>query len=185
MSFLRRALAGTSATVVLAGALIAGSVAPAAAESSDFCPQATSTRLLTANNGEYKVWLYKNLTTYGDEYHLCYGVSGGARGDIVVRSGITGSLVPTVDWSLADPNCPNLFTVQDPAEVVTEFGWSGLSFCFGATDNSAIRVTFGTPNVTANPRAELWVERSSLLGQTYCDLVNDTQCYWSSNIRIV
>lgn len=186
MSFLRRALAGASATALLAGALIAGSVAPASAESSSFCPSAGSTRLLTANNGDYKVWVYKTLTTYGDEYHLCYGASNLGRGDIVLRAGVAGTLVPTVGWSLTDPNCPDFFTVQDPVELVTEFGWGSLtSICFGVTEGSAVRLTVGLPDPRIGPRAELWVERYSYLGTTYCGLVNDTQCNYSSDVRVV
>jgi hypothetical protein len=186
MSFLRRALAGASATALLTGALVAGSAAPASAESSSFCPQAASTRLLTANNGDYKVWLYRNVTAYGDEYHLCYGATTLGRGDIVLRAGVTGSIVPTVTYTLSDPNCPDFFTIQDPVQVVTEFNWGTLtSICFGADDGSAVRVTIGLPNPSVRPRAELWVERYSALGSEYCALVNDTQCYYSSDVRIV
>ncbi|HWL35913.1 MAG TPA: hypothetical protein VNQ77_06945 [Frankiaceae bacterium] len=186
MSFLRRALAGVSATTLLAGALIAGTVAPAAAEPSTFCPQATSTRLLTANEGDYKLWIFKNVTTYGDEYHICYGASNLGRGDIVIRAGVGGTLVPTVGWTLTDPNCPDFFTVQDPVELVTELGWGSLtSICFGVTDGSAVRLTVGLPDPRFSPRAELWVERYSYLGSTYCSLVNDTQCYYSNDVRVV
>ena len=190
MSFLRRVLTGASATAVLAGALVAGSATPAAAAASSFCPQAGSTRLFTANNGQYKVWLYRTTTYYGsDEYHLCYASSPQVAGDIVVGTGLRGSLVPTVTYSLTDPNCPDFFTVQDPIQLVTELsaGNAPYNFCFGVGDNKAVRVQFGLPTVSAWPTLELWVDRWTTVGQTYCNAVNDWQCqyYYNDAVRVV
>lgn len=195
MSLLRRALAGVSATVLLTGALVAGTAAPAAAELSSFCPQAGSTRLLTAQGGQYKVWLYQTSNPYNGstEYHLCYAASPDVAGDLVIRTGITGSVFPYVDYNVADQNCPDFFTLQDPIQYVTQLGTSYYpyySFCFGAgegTDTSAVRVTFGLPTLTANPRVELWVDRYTTVANWYCATVNDYQCRYTYNpaIRVV
>lgn len=188
MSFLRRTLAGASATAVLAGALVVGTAAPASAVSSTFCPHASSTRVFTANNGQYKVWLYRTTTYYGsDEYHLCYASSPVVGGDIVVGTGLSGSVVPTVNYSLSDPTCPDFFTVQDPVQLVTEMslGSAPWNFCFGVGNNSAIRVQFGLPTVSAWPYLQLWVDRYSNVGQTYCNAVNDWQCYYyTDGVRV-
>ncbi len=184
MSLLRRALAGASATVLLTGALVAGGTAPAAAETSSFCPHAGSTRLFTANGGQYKVWLYQTANPYNGslEYHLCYAASPDVAGDLVIRTGVTGSLVPYVDYNTSDQNCPDFFTVQDPIQFVSQLGtsyWPYYSFCFGAgegTDTSAVRVTFGLPTIWAAPSVELWVDRYTTVATAYCKAVNDYQC---------
>lgn len=178
MSFIRRALTGVAATALLAGAIVTGTAAPAAADSSA-CPEASSTRLLTANGDDYKLWIYQPS---GSEIHICYSVgwvpfSGAVQaGEVVVRTGQSGSFVPSVTPVTNDSTCPDFFNLEDPADLLIEGYLIDLSdpysYCFGFGDNAAFRVTIDTANGSLNPSAEIWIDRDSYVLYLACDYLD-------------
>lgn len=171
---LRRVLAGTSALTMLSAGLVLGTAAPAAAEGSATCTQTESTRLLTANDGLYKVWLYQ---ANGD-VHVCFGIGYDLRGDLIFRSGLGGSLVPTVVPDPDASDCASYLHLQDPADLRIQFEWTAslpAYFCIGA-EGTAVGIALSGANGTVNPRPELWLD-FSLIAQTYCWLVMESNCY--------
>ncbi|HWL35912.1 MAG TPA: hypothetical protein VNQ77_06940 [Frankiaceae bacterium] len=168
MSLLRRTLAGASVLAALAGGLAA---APATAESSGTCAHTTSTRLFTAQNGEFKLWVEKTTPqTYGaDEYHVCWKTATLAGGDFVIRSAFRGDPAPTFDYVLNDANCPDFFTLQDPIQLVTELSASNpYDFCVGVDNNRAVRIQLGIPTVYT-PFTELWIDNGTSLTSYFCN----------------
>jgi hypothetical protein len=170
---LRRALAAVAATAVTTATLLAAA-APARAWYSWYCPEASSTRLLTADNGEYKLWLYQPDAA---EVHLCYAAGDVVAGEVVFRTGLSGSLLPTVTPVLSDPSCPELFSVQDPVQLVLQLAAqlsNPYSVCVGIGDGTAVRVTVGTPTVAFSPTVELWLDRYTTAGTTFCTALGST-----------
>ena len=177
MSLLRRALAGATVAVALLA-----STAPADAASSATCVRESSTRLLTANNGEYKIWLQKVTSPYSaDTYHLCWRTSSVSGGDLVIRTPFRGDPTPTVAYVVNDPSCPDFFTVQDPVQLVTELATqlnNPYGLCLGVGDGRAVRVSVGLPWI-GWPNVELWLDKYTTVTDTYCLASSDWQCdYW-------
>ena len=175
---LRRALAAATATVAASAALLVGAT-PASALDSTVCPQATSTRLLTANDGEYKVWLYQPAD--GTVY-VCF-VAGPTYGGgvLMFRTGLTGSLIPSV---IPDPDasdCDSYLHLQDPVDVEIEFGWTAwlppFYLCFGV-EGTAVGLTVTAANGSVNPSVELWLDAASGL----CTLVTNYYCSTATRI---
>jgi hypothetical protein len=167
-----RAVSGVAATVVSAAVLVATTAAPAAARTSEFCPSATSTRLLTANDGDYKLWLYQPGV---HDLYVCFGALDVVRGAFEFHTGVTGTLVPTVTPTVAGASCPDLLHVQDPAEVVVQLQASltasPVSLCFGLGDGSAVRIDVAMPTGTASPREILWLDHGTAPAAAYCDTI--------------
>lgn len=185
----RRTLAATL-TIVCTSGLVAGA-APASAEDSTFCPQSSSTRLLTANDGDYKIWLYQP----GQEVHVCWAADGAVGGAFVFRTGLGGTLVPVVTADPNDTTCPAFIHVQEPVDLMTRLGLatsSPYSVCIGVGGGNAVRVTVTTPTGTANPQAEIWLDGGTSVAYEYCDKVapDRTSCFedhWSGQnpIRVI
>jgi hypothetical protein len=170
MSLLRRTLAGASVVVALAGSLGA---APAAADSSGTCVHETSTRLFTAQNGDYKLWVEKQTPEFSgaDEYHVCWKTTNVSGGDLVVRSAFRGDATPTFSYVLNDATCPDFFTLQDPVQLVTELGTSlsnPYDFCVGVDNNRAVRIRLGIPRVYT-PFVELWIDNGTTATDLFCN----------------
>lgn len=184
MSLFRRTLAGASVLAALAGSFVA---TPASADSSSAtCNHATSTRLLTAQEGEYKLWVEKVTPLYygADEYHICWKLSDVTAGDLVLRSAFRGDPTPTFSYVVNDATCPDFFTLQDPIQLVTELRANPTDFCVGVDNNRAIRIRLGVPSVHI-PWVELWLDKDTAAGEAFCRssaLVNAlyTQCRYSS-----
>lgn len=170
MSMFRRVLAGASLVASLAVTTVG--VAPATAADSGVCDPYRSRRLLTANQGEYKLWVDQFTDVYGRETtNVCWKSTTVSGGVLTFRSPFRGSPVPTVDYTVNDANCPNLFTVEDPVQAVIEL-YAGIfsnpaDVCFGVSDNRAIRVRVGTPYVGI-PSVELWLDKNTTAGREYC-----------------
>ena len=188
MSLLRRALAGAAATTLLTGALVTGTAAPAAAESSTVCPRTSSTRLLTVNDGYIRLWLYQpdNSTAY-----LCFADYSEARGVLVIR-GVGGPVVPSVQPDLDSASCDSWIHVQDPVDLQLRFAWAPFSspgfVCLGI-GTTAVRLDFTGPALTGTPGVELWLDRETNLGSTYCSLVKpgSDECnpWYNSTVRVI
>lgn len=170
---LRRALAGVSALTLMSAALVLGGTGTASAEDSNFCPHLGSTRLLTANDGAYKVWLYQP----SGETHLCFGVDGHVRGDLLLRTGLTGSLIPTVVPDVDDDECGVYFHLQDPVDVEINLGVDTspptYEVCFGG-GGTAVGLSYTPASGSLSPSPELWLD-NSLVARAYC-----TRIYGSS-----
>lgn len=192
MSLLRRALAGATIVASLAATLGA---APASAADSGVCDYYRSRRLLTANNGEYKVWVDQFTDIYGrDTTNVCWKSSSTSAGVLTFRSPFRDSPLPTVNYVVNDPSCPNFFTVEDPVQAVVELS-AGIygnpaDICFGVGDNRAVRVRLGTPTI-GNVSTELWLDKGTVVARTYCAGLalagfSDYDCYSSSSaIRVI
>jgi len=167
-----RAVSGLAATVVTAAALVATSATPTAAMTSEFCPYATSTRLLTANDGDYKLWLYQPGT---HDLYVCFGALDVLSGTFELHTGVTGTLVPTVTPTVPGASCPDLLHVQDPVDVVLQFRaaltGSPVSICFGLGDGSAVRIDVAMPTGTVNPREILWLDHGTTPADAYCETI--------------
>ena len=180
MSTITRALAVASLAAGLATAT------PALAGSS-FCTHEGSTRLFTANDGTYKLWVDTvDLGPY-NETHVCFGAGNLVRGDYSFRDGLSGTFVPTVTPTVDDPNCPRLLHVQDPVDVMTQFA-SNLSsnpyhLCFGLTDQ-AFRITLGTPSPSANPDVHLYLDRTTDVANAVCTAAPTTSGCSGTEITI-
>ena len=187
----RRGVAALLTTALCAAAGLVAGAAPASADDSTYCPESGSTRLLTANDGAYKVWVYND---YNGWTHICFATFGRYfAGDLVVRSGLSGSPVPTVTPVL-DPSCPRLFELQDPAHFLLQAWWnlnsSPYTICLGA-EETAIRVTVATPTATVNPGVQLWLDpqAESQVTRLYCDNVASDHCdsydYYYNSVRVL
>lgn len=176
LASLRRVLAGASALTLVSAALVLGGASTASAEDSNFCPELGSTRLLTANDGQYKVWLYQA----NGETHLCFGVTSYARGDLLFRTGLSGSLIPTVVPDVSADDCDVYFHLQDPADVVinldTDTSSPSYYLCFGA-EGSAVGVAITSANGSVNPSPELWLDYSTV-ARYYCTYVLGGGCFY-------
>lgn len=184
----RRVLATLAATALAPALLVAGAI-PASAASS-YCPQAASTRLLTVTdaNGypQFKLWIYQPTP---QEVHVCFVVGTFyAAGELSFRTGLTGSLVPTVTPVVDDATCPVWWHVEDPVDVVTRLTLvlgTSSDVCFGAGSN-AVRLTVTGASGTANPATELWLDRHTVLGDAWCTYVTpDAYECGGSAIRVL
>ena len=185
MPLLRRALAGAAATPLLTGALVAGTTAPASAESSTVCPHGTSTRLLTVNDGYVRLWLYQPNSSTA---YLCFAEYGEARGVLVVR-GVGGPVVPSVQPDLDDTTCARYIHVQDPVDLLFRLGLSTGSpgfVCFGL-GSTAVRLDFTGPAVSGTPSVELWLDRGTTAGSLYCSILQSATdpCPTDEGVRVV
>lgn len=196
MSLLRRVLAGASVTAAVAAAVLVGGATPAAAEYSGTCIREQSTRLLTANGGDIKLWVQNVTDQYGNQStHICWKSSSVSGGDIVYRSPFRGSPIPTVEYVVNDSTCRNYFTIEDPVQLVTELEAYLLSnpagFCLGIGENRAVRVELGTPSI-GFPGVEVWLDKGTELTNAYCDALDlagiyEFQCWYSyyNSVRVV
>jgi hypothetical protein len=181
MSPLRRALTGATLTGLVTGALVAGALPAHAVYNSSFCPHATSDRLFTANDGEYKLWFEGVSSNSYRTYHLCFAASSLAAGDITFTSPVSTHQV-TVVPALSDPTCPELLHVQDPVDFMTRLATQletrPYSLCFGAGEQS-FRVTVSAPSVTTSKLdVHLYLDRGTALADFVCANVtpNDFDC---------
>lgn len=176
MTLLRRTLAGASVLAALAASFGA---APATADSSGTCLHETSTRLFTAQNGDFKLWVDKQTPQFSgaDEYHVCWKATNVAGGDLVVRSAFRGDATPTFSYVVNDATCPDFFTLQDPVQLVTELDLGSVpsDFCVGIDNNRAVRIRLGVPQVYT-PFVELWIDNGTTVTDLFCNtsaVVND------------
>ena len=186
MSLPRRALTGVIATVVLAAGPLAGATPASAAPGSGVCPHAESTRLFTANDGEYKLWVWQTENALGwDETHLCFSYNVFVAGDLVVRHPVQGSVMPVLQPDLDDETCPVSLNIQDPVPLVIRTGnWlSNPGYvCFGIGDQ-AVRLRFGPPRVTLTPAVVLYLDRFTSVGEAFCALPAHQYCF-GDHIRV-
>lgn len=186
MSLLRRVLTGASATVVAAGLLTAGA-APASAITSAQCVHDSSTRFLTANDGEYKLWTQtiEDDANNARDLHICFGLGNVVRGDLVVRSRQTASISPELVPIPDDPDCPRLLELQDPIDLMTRLAHdlSGRPayVCFGVADQT-FRLTIGTlPQVTVLD-VTLYLDKGTLVTDRFCAVyVGYVNCYTATD----
>lgn len=169
MSLLRRALTGATATVVIAAGLLVGAT-PASAIDSDYCPAADSTRLLTANGGEYKLWVWQTANSQGwTETQICFAAGDVIAGDLIIRHPVQG--VPTVTPTLDDQDCVHLLDIQDPVQLLIQLGYalSGnpVYVCVGAGDQ-AYRIELIMPDPFLTPAVVLYLDRHTLVGDAFC-----------------
>ena len=173
---LRRALAGVAATTLACSALFLAGATPASAEDSSVCPQASSTRLLTANDGQYKVWLYQ--ATNGTSY-VCFASTDIVDGVFVVETGLSGTLVPTLSPDVS-ADCNSYFNLQDPVDAMLQWQWTSFTppmyFCLGV-NGTAVGFTLTGPSGSANPDVDLWLDSGSTAAWLYCQSI-DTCDYW-------
>lgn len=173
MSVLRRVLTGACTTVLVTGSLLAGGATPASAHDSTTCRDATSAKFLTANDGDFKLWIDNIATPTGfREYHVCFGVGSFARGDLLIREPLSGTLVPSIELDPADDNCPALLDIENPIELVLRFGQTLTSgvpgfVCFGIGDG-AIRLTLGGPAPVVSLNVDLFLDANTTLWGIYC-----------------
>jgi hypothetical protein len=166
----QRALAGAATTATLCAGLLA---TPALAGST-FCVHDDSTRLFTANDGTYKLWVETRTVDGYRETHVCFGAGDTLRGEYSFRDGLGGTFVPTVEPLVDDPACPRLLHVQDPVDVMTRFAQqistNPYYVCFGLVDQ-AVRITLGTPSPTASPDTDLHLDRDTEVADAICAAV--------------
>ena len=180
---LRRALAAATGTVVASSALVLGAATPASALDSTACPHSSSTRLLTADDGDVKLWLYQPA---GDTAYVCFGSGTTARGVLVFEAGLGGSLVPTVTPDPDASDCATFLHLQDPADVNVQFEVHPFlrpfrtSFCFGV-NGTAVGVSVVGGNGAVDPNVELWLDPFTTLCATY----SGTTCSTARRIDVV
>lgn len=182
MSLPRRALTGVIATVMLA----AGAAPASAVPGSGSCPSAESTRLLTANDGDYKLWVWQTENEQGwDETHLCFSYNALVAGDLVVRHPVQVRVEPTLQPDLDDEACPESLDVEDPIPLLIRAG-NGFSnpgfICFGIGDQ-AVRLTFSTPRGELTPAVVLYLDRFTSVGEAFCAVAGNPFCF-GDHIRI-
>lgn len=163
-----RAVAGLSATALTSAALVFGGATAAVAASSLSCPEAASTRLFTANDGQYKVWLYQPTA---NEAHICFAATffASVAGDIIVRGALNGPVVPTVTPLFN--GCDEFLHIQDPVDFTflleADAGNPGR-VCVGV-GSTAVGVSFTYPGVpSADPEIEVWLDPQTTVGSLYC-----------------
>lgn len=180
---LRRALAAATVTVVASSALVLGAATPASALDSTACPHASSTRLLTANDGEIKLWLYQPAD--GTAY-VCFGFGTTASGVLVVEPGLRGDPAPNV---IPDPDasdCATYLDVADPVDVDVQFEWSAFlrpflaHLCFGV-NGTAVGVSVVGGYGTVDPNVELWLDPFT----TLCAAYSGSTCLTAQRIDVV
>lgn len=191
MSLLRRTLAGASVVVALAGSFGA---APATADSSGTCVQEDSTRLFTAQNGDFKLWVDQQTPQYSgaDEFHVCWKTTNVGGGDLVIRSAFRGDATPTFSYVVNDATCPDFFTFQDPIQLVTELGTSlsnPYDICVGVDNNRAVRIRLGIPRVYT-PFTELWIDNGTTVTNLFCNtsaVVNElySDCGYNDGVNVL
>lgn len=165
---LRRALAAASATVVASAALALGAAPPAAAETSYSCPSEGSIRLVDANDGYYRVWLYQPSP---GEVFLCFKFVDYGAGVLIFRSGAHGSLVPDVTVNPAASDCAEYLHLTEPADVLLQLQYYSVTppmyLCFGANGN-AVGVDVEPATGGVAPGVELWLDYYTILGFEVC-----------------
>jgi hypothetical protein len=171
--FVRRLL--TLAVALPLAAVVPVVTAPAAhASASDYCPSDGSVKLLTANGGAEKLWLYNGAETY-----ICFKAASLVGGRITLRSAVVPNIVPlpAVDASYA--SCPALFTVEDPVQFVVALmlqTTSPYSICFGVANGQAIKLTYQDGEPWWHTLG-IYLDASSTAGQAWCaevDTLYDT-----------
>lgn len=184
MSQLRRALTGATTMAVLAAGLLVAGAAPASAFTSDQCAHDTSTRLLTGNHGDFKLWLESVEDAEGGyrDTHICFGASTVVRGDLVYRTPIT--VTPDVEIVPTTADCPELISLQDPIDLVTRLGRGEgypLTICFGVGEE-AFQVTVTAPVEQALLDVTLYLDKGTLVVDRFCSVyVGYPQCYLPSD----
>lgn len=179
----RRAVAAATVTVVVSSALVLGAATPAAALDSTACPHASSTRLLTVDDGAIKLWLHQ---PDGGTAYVCFGFGTTARGVLVFEAGLGGSLVPTVTPDVDASDCATFLHVQDPADVEVQLELHPFLrpfrtyFCFGV-NGTAVGVLVTGANGSVDPNVELWLDPFTTLCATY----SGSTCTTARRIDIV
>ncbi|HEV2891006.1 MAG TPA: hypothetical protein VGX28_11595 [Frankiaceae bacterium] len=161
---MRRLATALAAAVVAAGALVA-TAAPASAASGE-CPYDRSTRLLTADDRNDRVWVYDDGWYWT---RVCFRFGASVAGSLDIAKphvNQTPNVTLERDWSAY---CPDVFDVEDPVVVLLEAGlFNGRTLCVGVAGEAyAINVTFWSIDM---PHIVLSLDRGTPLAATYCDV---------------
>lgn len=163
MSAFRRALTG-----VTAAALAAAALATPASAASHTCAYETSTRLLTAKDREYKVWVERSPTN-GRTY-VCFGAGGDVLGGSIDVGDVPGPPPVVVGGACADG-----LDVEDPVRlwVAEDVTTGGRTVCVSFTDAKlTIAVTLPDPTLG---RVVVEIDRDTTVGERIC-LANALAC---------
>jgi hypothetical protein len=155
--------------------LLVATAVPAHAEPSALCPESTSIRAVTVDDGAGgvvdKVWISQPST---GEVDVCFVVDGTfLGGEAVLRTGLSGSVVPTVTPVLNDPACPVYRHVTDPVDVVVRLAAALADpdyVCFGL-GSTAVGVTVTSVSPSSQLSAQLWIDKHTLAGEAWCTYV--------------
>ena len=161
MSLFRRALTGTFATALATTALTVA--APPAAAFSGDCPYEGSTRLLTAQNREVRLWVYSEDSPWDPATFVCFKEHSEVGGSLHIHgTGLAGD-PPSVTPDLSYEGCPGLLDVEDPVHVVVEAGF----ICVGFGEDSAIALSVTLPQVALG-EVHLLLDSGTLVANAVC-----------------
>jgi hypothetical protein len=169
MPFVRRLLTFAVALPLIAvGGVL---VAPAAnASPSDVCPSESSTRVLTADGGAERLWIY----AAGSDTTICFKAGSLGGGRITVHGAVIPNLVPTAGVDPAYASCPNLFTVEDPVQFVVAVAaqtTNPYSICFGVQNGQAVKLTLTDATKQWYEVASIYLDAAGTLGAAWCEVL--------------
>jgi hypothetical protein len=169
LSSIFRTLAAAAAGVVAAAALVV--TATPASASSGLCPYEASTRLLTADDRNYRVWVVAE-DAYG-RTRVCFRFGPDVAGSLIISDAYLGHAPNVTVERDFGVYCPDIFDIEDPVVVLLEAGlFVGRTLCIGVAGEAyAINVTFPSYDM---PRVVLSLDRGSALARTYCDVFPET-----------
>lgn len=153
------------AAAALATAAVVATAAPASA-SSLMCRYETSTRLLTADDRNYRVWIQDEDDKTG---RVCFRFGSDVAGSLIVSEPYVGDQPNVTVERDFGAYCPDIFDVEDPVVVLLEAGlFVGRTLCVGVAGEAyAINVSFANIDY---PYAYLDFDRGTPLARTYCDV---------------